>query len=93
MVDKINEDMGLDRESKLAEVAADLLFQTLGDLDKSVDTRMLGKIMSGEKMSQEDSWIAWGEKNAYARIEKRLRQKIKLGVGARERLETHMNLS
>lgn len=93
MADKITEDMAIDRQSKMAEVAGELIFHTLHDLNMSVDKRILGKINSGEKMSQEDNWIAWGEKNAYARLEKRLQQKIKLGAGARERLETHMNLT
>ena len=92
MVDKITEDLAIDREAKMAHIAGELIFQTLRDLTASVDKRMLGKINCGEKMSQEDSWVAWGEKNAYARLEKRLRQKIQLGSGARERLEPHMNV-
>lgn len=92
MVDKITEDMALDREAKMAVIAGDLIYAILDELSEKVDTRIFQQIIEG-KYSPEDSAVAWGEKLAYKNIKKILRQKVKRGVGARERLEPHMTLT
>lgn len=90
MVDKITHDMGIEREAKMAVIAGDLLDDILSELSKAVDRRMFSKITMGEKLSSEDSWMAWGEKAAYNKIKTRIEQKIKLGDAASERLAPHM---
>jgi hypothetical protein len=90
MVDKITEDMALDREAKMAVIAGDMLYEILDELSEKADNRILQQVSEG-KYSPEDSAVVWGEKLAYRNIKKRLRQKVKLGVGARERLKPHMN--
>ena len=90
MVDRIENDIALDREAKMAVIAGDLIYEILDDLDRRVDDRISIEINSGT-YNAEHSAVAWGEKIAYKNIKKRLRQKVKLGVGARERLSPHMN--
>lgn len=89
-MDKITEDMAIDRESKLAALAGDLIFDILDELNRSVDKKFIGRMKSGDRISPEDSWVAWGEKKAYTSIRSRLEQRIKLGEGARERLKPFM---
>jgi hypothetical protein len=91
MVDKIDKDMALDREAKMAVIAGDLMYDIIDDLDRKVDIRISQEI-NESKYNAERSAVAWGEKMAYMNIKKRLRQKVKLGVGARERLAPHMNI-
>ena len=92
-MDKLSEDMSLERESKLATIAYDLMVDILADLDRSVDKRMFSIITSGKEISAETQAAAWGEKNAYDRIKRRLQQKIKLGAAASERLKPKMEIA
>lgn len=91
MADEIGENINRQREGRVSLVALELIGEILDDLDRSVDKRILGGINSGEKISQEDSAVAWGEKNAYSKLRKRLTQKVSIGESAGKKLEPYMN--